>query len=463
MKTQYQYFKGKLKNSTTLIETASLDELQKFAQANGVQNIFVLNTEETSELKEKFAVAYNGVLLLHATMGFESIEHYTTSIEKEFPSAELFYEALQAGYTKYSDYLLVQEAGINDLATFETMKKKGFINAYEKFKEMSTQFSENAEIKNLEIDNPYKLFKHAQKHGFDDAESLLIAFVNGFTDANIYAAAKEYGFSNFADFTEATAKGFSCFSDLDFARQHNIDTVDDLKVYFMLSMLKTDNETQDQLVLITILSKLEQGKKISINKLQNLLASEIKNYCNKQTEQLPAWFVQSLHSVDEVVNFLQKNNGVKRYGNYDADGEYFEIHKIQDRSIVIDASNVAHNSNNTSNKKVSAQRIITMIEFLKAKGFIDITTIADASLRHKVADPEQYDKLKKEYQYIEAPRETSADNFILDLVKAKHCLVVSNDTFRQWKMQDSWVAENIDYYRLSFIINNNEVLMPDVK
>jgi len=41
--------------------------------------------------------------------------------------------------------------------------------------------------------------------------------------------------------------------------------------------------------------------------------------------------------------------------------------------------------------------------------------------------------------------------------------MVSNDNFREWKIQDPWAAENVDFYRLSFIIKGNEVLMPDLK
>jgi len=44
-----------------------------------------------------------------------------------------------------------------------------------------------------------------------------------------------------------------------------------------------------------------------------------------------------------------------------------------------------------------------------------------------------------------------------------HCLLLSNDTFQEWKAHDPWVAENIDFYRLSFLINQDSVLLPDVK
>jgi len=64
---------------------------------------------------------------------------------------------------------------------------------------------------------------------------------------------------------------------------------------------------------------------------------------------------------------------------------------------------------------------------------------------------------------MEAPAERAADLFIISYVRQQHCLLLSNDTFREWKTQDPWVAENIDFYRLSFMINQDTVLLPDVK
>ena len=65
--------------------------------------------------------------------------------------------------------------------------------------------------------------------------------------------------------------------------------------------------------------------------------------------------------------------------------------------------------------------------------------------------------------YLEAPRETAADVFLIQYVKKNHCLLISNDTFKEWKVQDAWTAENIDFYRLAFMIKGDQVLMPDIK
>jgi hypothetical protein len=104
-----------------------------------------------------------------------------------------------------------------------------------------------------------------------------------------------------------------------------------------------------------------------------------------------------------------------------------------------------------------------LVDFLINKGFEEITIIADASLKHRLEDKQLLPELEKIVSYIESPAERAADNFLISTVKAEHCLFVSNDTFRDWKLRDAWVAQNIDYYRLSFIIKDNEIVMPDLE
>ena len=45
----------------------------------------------------------------------------------------------------------------------------------------------------------------------------------------------------------------------------------------------------------------------------------------------------------------------------------------------------------------------------------------------------------------------------------KHRLFISNNTFYEQKTKDLSVAENIDYCWLLFLINGNNVVMPDLE
>jgi hypothetical protein len=215
-------------------------------------------------------------------------------------------------------------------------------------------------------------------------------------------------------------------------------------------------------LLLLILNKIDQGKKVSLNKIKQLLEEEIKTF-HKPNGNLPHWFTISLKEDQDFATFLLKNEKAVKLGDYDADGEFYEIKALNERSILIDGSNVAHNSsgNNKSNAKLS--NLITMVKFLKKKGFIDIVIVADASLRHKVIDKENFEKLEQEATYFVAPAETTADTFLLSMVKSKHSLLVSNDTFREYKIIDPWLAANIDYFKLTFLITDDGVVMPELE
>ena len=457
---QCNYFPAKLLQAATQLEIASLADLCRFVEVNNISNVFIIDKDD--ETKTQFAIYNNGCLVMHITTGFQTLEHYALATEKGFPTATEYYEAIEKGLTKYQDYQLVKEAGIADLATFEALKKRGFMKGFDMYKSL---LEEKPEVKDLTeaINNPYDLYVYAQKHHFENAESVVEALRLGFVDASIYISATELGFTNHADYIEATQKNFRTNKELQFARTNNIKDAIDLHKYNDLTILRKEGERHDELLLLVVLSKLEQGKRVSLNKLYTLLQNTIPEYYYENTTELPLWFTKRIENATDIANFLQKNVQVKKYGLYDADGEFFEMKKMQDRAVIIDASNVAHNRNGHPDKKVYAQNLVLMVEFLKQKGFEDITVVADASLRHKVADLDVLEQLQKSTTYLVSPKETSADMFIINYVKAHHCLVISNDTFREWKIQDLWVADNIDFYRLTFLIKGSEVLMPDLK
>ena len=218
----------------------------------------------------------------------------------------------------------------------------------------------------------------------------------------------------------------------------------------------------DQSLLLLLLSKLEQGKKIGVTKLKILLEQTLSQYKTKDGK-LFDWFKTSLKKNKDYISFLETNSEAAQFGHYDTDGEFLEIYQLQNRSIVIDGSNVAHNSQNGVPEKPSIANLIKMVRFLKTKGFSDILIIADASLRHKLIDLDKLPQLNDEAKYLIAPAGVEADVYLIDHVKRKHCLLLSNDAFKQYKMTDPWVAVNIDYYRLTFMITEEGVFMPDIK
>lgn len=215
-------------------------------------------------------------------------------------------------------------------------------------------------------------------------------------------------------------------------------------------------------MLLGILSKLPQEKKVSIGKLYTHFKTVMADPLQTGQSDLPPWFSTRIGTQDELVTVLTNKEIVHPFGEYDLDGEYFETHKIQRRHVVIDGSNVAYSSKGDKNKKPRLENLILLVSHLKTKGFEEITIISDASLRHTVEDKDNQEALEDLADYLEAPAKTSADLFLIHYVRNHRCLLITNDTFREWKIKDKWVAENIDFYRNTFMIEGKNVLIPDL-
>ncbi|MCG3167933.1 MAG: hypothetical protein POELPBGB_03733 [Bacteroidia bacterium] len=449
----YNYFPVNLIQSEHLIEFTGLKDFNRFLLTQRISTIFVLNNEQGEAAH--FAVSYKGGLLRQATLGFKTMEDYMEAVRDQFPDSESFYTARQMGYKTYSDYKLVSEAGITNNDEYKAMKEKGFIQGYDEYKQATA--AENAAFA-----NPFELYKHAIEQQFENFAEYKTATAKGFDNGGIYRTATAKGFDTAADFKAASDCGFDSALDLKTARKLQIRDRADFHRYNDLEFLKNTQATHDQRLLLTLLSKLPEGKKVSINKLEELLAKALPEYRYADTNEMPKWFTIAFNGKQSIVDFLISNNAVKKYGHFDADGEFFETKTIQNRKVVIDGSNVAHNSQGNEKSKARVANIIALTKELQKRGFTDISVIADAALRHRLEDKDKLGELKKLVDYLEAPAETQADMFILQYVKMQHCLLVSNDLFRDWKNIDPWVAHNIDYYRIAFLIKEDAVLLPDL-
>lgn len=454
------YFHVKSISSSHCIVPADLNEFNNFLETHQVRTLLILDEQDTGKPK-RFAAFHNHLMIIHDSEGYNVIEDFREAKQRGFPDSQTYYEALRHDYKYFDDWQLVQQAGIGDKLIFDKMKQQGYMEGYSEFnklRESGTPLPDN-----YRVENAYHLYKFASDNGFSDYKHFREAYLKGFTEARVYDAAMEKGFKTAADYFAALKMGFTAANDYYQALERNIRDWNDMVRYMELEFMKETGLTHDQRLLISILSKLEHGKKVSINKLYDHFRKEFESYRYADTKKMPEWFAIGIKDKDQLVDFLKKDEQVKKFGDYDKDGEFFEALKLQNRNVVIDGSNVAHNSQGDKTSKPLVENIIKMVNELKQKGFSQILVIADASLKHRFADRDKLKTLEEMCDYKVAPGETAADQFIIKHVKRHRCLFISNDIFRDWKIKDHWVAENIDYYRLSFMINKDTVLLPDIK
>lgn len=448
-----RYFSAKNVATQNFIELVTMDDLVRLVEMHNLREVFVLQSE--LGVSNYFAVMYQNHLIQQAALGFKTIDDYYHAHENNFPDSDSYYGAKENGCETYEDYNMLSQSGITDKEKFAKVKQGGFI---EGFKEWHV-----AESLPPNINNAIDLYTQAIQNGFVDFKTFAEAAAKGFISKNMYDIASEYGFPTMQEYEESKQRGFANYKEMTIANDLKIRNHEDLMRWSNLNTSICEDCGCDGKVLNMLISKLEQNKRISINKLMDLFEKAVNEFRYLDNNELPQWFECILTNRQDVIDFLMHNEEIRKFGTYDNDGEFFEINHMKDREVVIDGSNVAHNSQGSANPKPTVANLIKLVTFLRQKHFTDISIISDASLKHKLEDHNRLTELKDLAEYLEAPRETSADAFLIKHVKQNHCLLVSNDTFRSWKVNDPWVAENIDYYRLSFLIKDDEVLMPDLK
>ena len=450
---QINYIKANVQNAA-IIELENLLDFYKYIELHNVKEVFIFDNAN------KFGVLSHQFILQINSNGYETIEDAKVALLNKFPTAEDFYDAKKEGLSSYELYEMKTKFGIEDKEKLEKIESEGYLVGFELFKTRYNDIQKvNTNFKPFQ--NALELYNYIIENQFEDYNQALKSLVGGFTSLEEYKSAHEKGFEYNKDYKEALINGFPNFEKYQKAKEEKVKTYLEFIDKHNLELSSPDLP-HDQSLLLLLLSKLEQGKKVGVTKLKLLLEDTLNQYKTKDGK-LYDWFQTSLKKNKDYISFLETNSDAAQFGHYDKDGEFLEIFQLQNRSIVIDGSNVAHNSQNGQPEKPSIANLIKMVRFLKTKGFTDILIIADASLRHKLIDLDKLPQLNDEAKYLIAPAGVQADLYLIDHVKRKHCLLLSNDAFKQYKMTDPWVAVNIDYYRLTFMITEEGVFMPDIK
>ncbi|MCW3074193.1 MAG: hypothetical protein JWP69_1262 [Flaviaesturariibacter sp.] len=450
--TTYKYFNAAVIEHSQKLQLSGLPEFCRFLQSHHCKSVFVL--KDAAGATTHFAAFHEGLLVQQPAEGFRCLEDVRPAAA--YPDAASYYEAQTLQCKSYEDYVLLKEAGVTDPDLVSAMRATGFVQGF-------TQWEVAAKWHALlpdgvSIRNSHDLYQWAKSGGFDDFTIFSQALKAGFINAIEYNLAVGKGYDNAVDFGAGEAGLFGNAAEWKAAQKQGIDSRAEWEQWRELELLPSEL-AHDERLLLVLLSKLPEKKKVSLKKLGELFEEELKTY-KKEDGRLPSWFRATPDSSQAFPKFLETNSNARVYGTYDPDGEYFETTRLQTRKVIVDGSNVAHNSNGNSRSKPVVANIMRLVAELKGLGFSDIVVIADASLRHRLEDADRLPELKDQVSYMEAPAETTADAFLIEYVKKERCLLVSNDTFRDWKVYDPWIAQYIDFYRLSFVIKDDLVLLP---
>ncbi|MEK6615059.1 MAG: hypothetical protein AABZ32_02945, partial [Bacteroidota bacterium] len=127
--------------------------------------------------------------------------------------------------------------------------------------------------------------------------------------------------------------------------------------------------------------------------------------------------------------------------------------------------NYRQRENKNGDDKPHCSNIKLVVDELHHQRFEEIIIIGDPGLIRKSSDVNILSKMIADKQIIfhEAPSRTEADEFFIKKAKNDKCYIISNDSFRDWKMKDAWIAENIDRIRIPFMIEGDKVTFSGIE
>jgi hypothetical protein len=109
---------------------------------------------------------------------------------------------------------------------------------------------------------------------------------------------------------------------------------------------------------------------------------------------------------------------------------------------LVDGANVAHS---TEGEAPALANIRLMCERLEEDGYTPIVVV-DAALRHRIDEPEEYERMVEAGRIRQAPAGTDADFFLLSFARELEAPVVSNDRFRDHREAFSEETERVIRY-----------------
>ncbi len=422
-----------------VVRIQEIDEFIKLIRLFQPKVIFVVPHDRQKIKSQEFCILENGFAFVTSSFEYFRLEDYYEASESGFTNAKEYYQAIAQEFSDVTQYRTSSKLGYRSFEEFENSGQMGFRGCLVSFREFfkdsdfpltSTDFTLEAQAYRFAIEN-----------GFKSYEELYQAVENGFIDG--------------VEYKEATANGFTLHDDYKSAKDLGIVNRDIYDEYCKLDNVRSNNflGSIQEALLFQMLDTMEHEDEISVSGLWNVLKNAEADLL---VEEITSWYTSSFKDQDEFERFLVSNSISGRLGTSFPNKEIFQrivLKSVSTATIAIDASNVAYGSGSTEgNEGPKVSNLEVVLHALKGKGFKDLKIFADASLKHNIDNPDQFAVLKNEYNIMEMPAGTDADVFIIKYVIENQCYVISNDRFNDWKEKDSWVRENIDRFRIRFMI-----------
>jgi hypothetical protein len=468
MNAQFEHIDVTEFNGFSIIESNDVIGLVRLAEFSNVKFIFRKGAKDKESASEDFFFHIGNIIYKIKANDFLSLNDYCNATVKKFPTAQDYYEAKKKGFDLFEDYKHSRSAGGAEKEVYEEAKSAGFVRGFDSFQKKYSKYKSFKHTNGIptDLDSPIKLYQYATNRGFHNYNSFETAYDAGYPEMTVYNEATTKGFKSADDFFDAMSKGFVMPTEYEIAKEKRISSKKEYDDYCFLKSGNYRNFGFDEFQLLQLMKGFDNGKKISLKELREILLTNQEKYKRafngNEIKILPLWYIQKISTDEQLHEFLRTNSEIKKLGTYNEKEKTFEIFVKNRTKVYVDASNVAHNTSNSKTVLFRNLRLVVQ-DLINVWKFPEVIVIADANLKHKAKDTDELDRVKKIAEYYEVPSHTAADKFLLDLIHHEKCIIVSNDTFRDWQQKDFWLRTNIDNIRVPFFIKGDQVILHGIE
>ncbi len=463
--------------------------------------VFVLDIKKNQKFpKGCFASPTPICVYAYPSNGFKTIEDLESASNIYFQNGSDFYKFIELGLKDLTEYEGFVKSGLSTKKEWTRFIRKGFEKSFEKLqsgdivhvkkrnvkmavnsdgslspfnsssRQMGTNIREVIQVHIFGqhvIQSDKDVFYLNDKLGdFKNFNEMLDSISNNIQSKTEYDEYIKSGFESREDQISAKRQGFEISTDYYNATEIELKTY---QLYQKYKSIESEAENKgyqysEEILLDEILRKPHYAilnKALLISNISSEWITYLKNYY-KQSFGINPPNLPKLIENEEIEKVILNNKYFCENFYYvrDQDAAFLRnFKKITTDQIVVDGSNVAwaDGSSETGDKAKAKNIRLLLSELNNIYQIKDIVTIIDASLIHQVDDPEELEKLIKSKMVLKAPANSDADGFLLQVTKEKKALLITNDSFKDWKEKDPWIKEHIDFFRVPFMFLGDSV------
>ncbi len=473
----YEHIKVDEISSMPMIKLKDIKEFLRFSRRCGTGFVCVYEGEENKS--GKFFITVNGVIYWIPNQGYKSLYDLFVGTEKGFKFGEDYYNYVELGFSSPKEYFEFKESGFNDKFDYLNAKKLGFIGGLKKLEEEGLAYDDLlSECKYIvcytkegykdeyRICSDAELYYYAIEEGFKDFEEFSNALLLEFGNAEAYRDALNNGFQTADKYYEGLEGGFKNIEEYKKAKELGIYSKQSYDLYLKLKEIMKEYglSTFEEALLYDILFNIPIGDKITVDELWDKLKNdnrikltpkekliiEHNNLYKKDkiTDYTQKWFSKRFNNIGELKKYLIHDDFMSSILKYDINKGIFEKTPstiFSKRYVVIDGINIAKNIDNEVNDGDILKYMTSVRNVIKELGFEKIIVMDKSK-----SSSNKYDDVNIK----EVNSKDEAYQLIINYVKGLGALVITNETFEEWKQNDSWVAQNIHKYIVNYTIKD---------